>query len=390
MATISACNGKLLFDFRYLGVRVKEYTPVPETSENRRKLKSILDRIEAEILLGTFVYAKYFPNSRRLEKIKALENHRACSTSEMPTFGEFAEVWFSEKKPEWRTSYSVNIRQTLDKYLLSEFGGKQLSAISKADILAFRSELAELNGLKGKKLSPSRINHIMTPLRQVLAEASERYDFRSPYRNIKPLRVPRSEVEPFTLEEVARILTHVRPDFRAYYTVRFFAGLRTAEIDGLTWDAVDLGRRLILVKQALVSGEIVPTKTSGSFRMVQMSGPVYQALLEHREVMQGQNYVFCNSLGKPLRHNDVTKKVWYPLLALLGLKKRNPYQSRHTAATLWLAAGESPEWIARQMGHSTTEMLFRIYSRYVPNLTKNDGSAIEELLRGRFCAKDAS
>ena len=48
---------------------------------------------------------------------------------------------------------------------------------------------------------------------------------------------------------------------------------------------------------------------------------------------------------------------------------------RHTAATLWLAAGESPEWIATQMGHANTEMLFRVYSRYVPNLTRKDGSA---------------
>ena len=59
-------------------------------------------------------------------------------------------------------------------------------------------------------------------------------------------------------------------------------------------------------------------------------------------------------------------------------------EGRHTAATLWLAAGESPEWIARQMGHTTTEMLFRVYSRYVPNLTRQDGSAFDLLLQQRF------
>ena len=73
-------------------------------------------------------------------------------------------------------------------------------------------------------------------------------------------------------------------------------------------------------------------------------------------------------------------RVWYPLLRYLGLRKRRPYQTRHTAATLWLASGESPEWIARQMGHTTTEMLFRVYSRFVPNLTRQDGSAFERLL----------
>jgi integrase len=45
-----------------------------------------------------------------------------------------------------------------------------------------------------------------------------------------------------------------------------------------------------------------------------------------------------------------------------------------------LGAGENPEWIARQLGHATTEMLFRVYSRYVPNLTRRDGSAFERLL----------
>ena len=91
-------------------------------------------------------------------------------------------------------------------------------------------------------------------------------------------------------------------------------------------------------------------------------------------------FVFCNRLGTPLDHKNVTNRVWYPLLRHLNLKQRRPYQCRHTAAPLWLASGEAPEWIARQLGHTTTEMLFRVYSRYVPNLTRRDGSAFERLI----------
>ena len=57
--------------------------------------------------------------------------------------------------------------------------------------------------------------------------------------------------------------------------------------------------------------------------------------------------------------------------------------------TLWLAAGENPEWIARQMGHTTTEMLFRVYSRFVPNLTRQDGSAFDRLLQQQLDAERA-
>jgi integrase len=47
---------------------------------------------------------------------------------------------------------------------------------------------------------------------------------------------------------------------------------------------------------------------------------------------------------------------------------------------LWLASGENPQWIARQLGHGSTEMLFKVYARFVPNLTRQDGSAFERLL----------
>lgn len=45
-----------------------------------------------------------------------------------------------------------------------------------------------------------------------------------------------------------------------------------------------------------------------------------------------------------------------------------------------LAAGENPEWIARQLGHADVSMLVSTYSRFVPNLTRKDGSAFLGLL----------
>jgi len=91
-------------------------------------------------------------------------------------------------------------------------------------------------------------------------------------------------------------------------------------------------------------------------------------------------YVFCSGNGIPFSRHNFANRIWHPLLTQLNIKRRRPYQTRHTAATLWLASGENPEWIARQMGHTSTRMLFTTYSRYVPNLTRKDGSAFEQLL----------
>ena len=178
------------------------------------------------------------------------------------------------------------------------------------------------------------------------------------------------------------ILQTVREDYRNYYLVRFYTGMRTGEVDGLKWEFVDFQRREILIRETLIGGETEYTKTDGSQREIPMFGPVYDALKKQYEATgKLSKYVFCNREGKPLDHNNVTKRVWYPLLRALNLKKRRPYQTRHTAATLFLASGENPEWVARTLGHSTTEMLFKVYSRYVPNLTRQDGSAFERLIQ---------
>ena len=267
-------------------------------------------------------------------------------------------------------------------YLLPEFGTKAIHVIKKTDVLAFRSSLAKVTyGKANKHLSAARINSIMVPLGMILKEAAKRYKFDNPYYDIKALKQPKTDIQPLTLEEVWTFINGVREDYRHYYLVRFFTGMRTSEIDGLTWDNVDFNRREIVIKQALVKGKIVPPKTQESYRAIQMSPWVYDALKEQKEISyRRSDYVFCSHTGEPLDYNNVNKRIWHPTLKVLRLKKRNAYQTRHTAATLWLAAGESPEWIASQMGHSTTKMLFNTYSRYVPNMTRQDGSAFEALV----------
>jgi len=373
-------TNKLFFDFNYLGKRCREQTTLDNTAANRKKLERILEKIEAEITLGSFDYGRYFPDSPRAETLSKRALTAVGGYHATPLLRQFAETWFAEKEIEWRESQIVTVQGCLDRHILPALGHKEVGSITRAEILEFRASLAKVNTRSGKKLSASRINHIMTPLRMMLNEAADRYEFSSPYRGIKSLNVPRTDVEPFTLEEVQQIIQRVREDFRQYYTVRFFTGMRTGEIDGLIWENVDFGRRQILVHQALVRGQVVPTKTDGSFRSIDMSQPVFYALKAQSEVTGKTGLVFTTRKGTALSHVNVTKRVWYPLLEELGLRKRRPYQTRHTAATLWLAAGESPEWIARQMGHTTTEMLFRVYSRFVPNLTRQDGSAFERML----------
>lgn len=390
-------TGKLYLDFMFEGLRCREQTALPDTPANRKKCEALLQKVEAKILLGEFDYAEFFPGSRNLKKLAkagALSGTGRASnamadpeqeTDQSPLFPDFADLWLEENKIQWRASHLRNVESILESSLKPAFNNKRLTEITKANILAARNKLASRKGRAGNiQMAPKTINSHMAILRMILTEGAERFDFANPYRNIKPLKLKKVNIEPFSLHEVERITKYVRKDYQNYYLVRFYTGMRTGEIDGLKWEHVDFEKREILVRETLINGKTEYTKTDGSQREIPMFGPVYEALkAPHAATGKLSKFVFCNRLGEPLDHNNVTKRVWYPLLHALNLKKRRPYQTRHTAATLLLASGENPEWVARVLGHSSTEMLFKVYSRFIPNVTRMDGSAFERLIGSR-------
>lgn len=379
-------TGALFFDFIYRNVRCRELTTLKDTPENRRAMEKMNKKLDAEILLDRFDYASYFPTSSMLKKFKmadAATMSAECSgaTPTTPLFNNFAKDWLEENLVRWKRSYREMVEGIIEKYLVSKFGNVEVSHITKGDVLKFRSSLAKVSNGDKVGLSPDRINHIMTPLRMILNDAADRHNFITPCTGIKQLRVPRSDVHPFSLEEVNMFIANVRHDFRNYYIARFFTGMRTSEIDGLKWQYVDFKNRQIHIRETLVGGHLDGTKTIYSQRTIEMSTIVFNALQEQYELTSNiSRFVFCSRDGTPFQYSNVTNRVWYPTLQRLNLKKRTAYQTRHTTATFWLGAGENPEWIARQMGHSNTKMLFTIYSRFVPNLTRKDGSAFEKML----------
>lgn len=264
MASINERSGLLFFDFRYKGQRCREYTKLDDTLAHRKRMQKVLERIEAEITLGTFVYRNYFPASKKAgffdelnSKQQAMDGIKAEEQADLsPTFAEFTQTWLSEKKVEWRDSHHTAVIYALDAYALPAFGDKKVSDITKAEILQFRATLAKEPLRKGSPLKASTINKTMTPIRMILNEAAERYEFNSPFRGVKSLKIQRVDVEPFTLDEVNQFLACIRQDFHAYYTTRFFTGMRTGEIDGLQWKYVDFERRQILVRETVVNGDL--------------------------------------------------------------------------------------------------------------------------------------
>lgn len=393
-------NGLLFLDFYYRGVRCREQTALPDTAANRRIVQYLMNRISKEIKQGLFVYGATFPDSPRIVQFAAplsaiggtalaatggVAAPAVTSLPETPMFSDFSATWRKEMAPQWRRQHRISVDATFDAHLLTEFGDRPVGSITKADVLTFRAKLAELPGRSTPKLTPATINKTMGLLRQCLTEASERFATPDAFKGVKRLKGRRPDVKPFSLDEVEKIRATIRSDFRHYMTCRFFTGMRTGEINGLKWKYIDFEHEVIRIREVISAGEVEENaKTESSIRDIPMLPTVKDALLQHRETRDPDNeYVFTTREGNPIDAHNFANRIWYPLLRYLELEKRRPYQTRHTTATLMLASGENPEWIARLMGHANTQMLFTVYSRFVPNLTRQDGLAFTGLLNSR-------
>jgi integrase len=288
-----------------------------------------------------------------------------------PVYGEVAEQWIQIKKREIRSSTLIDYRSAMNAHVLPKMGNIPMREIGYLEIQKL---------ISGMKCSGKRLKNVLTPVREVFkfAQLAGIID-KNPMDLIKSPKIHKPEINPLSMEEVKLFLENVHPDYKNFFTVAFFTGMRFGEMCVLKWRNVDFAHGVIKVRETRVNGEELPPKTSRSVRDVNMLAPVIEALREQRKRTMGRSeYVFLNQHGRPLSVKWVHAYIWRPALEKAGLRRRRLYETRHTFATLMLDAGELPGWVQRMMGHETLQMIHERYYSYIKNYQRADGSAFME------------
>ncbi|HET6751988.1 MAG TPA: tyrosine-type recombinase/integrase, partial [Actinomycetes bacterium] len=77
-------------------------------------------------------------------------------------------------------------------------------------------------------------------------------------------------------------------------------------------------------------------------------------------------YVFTAPEGGPLRVNAFRTRAWRPAAAAAGLGELRIHDLRHTAVSLWVAAGASPKEVAARAGHTSVRTVLDVYGGLYP------------------------
>jgi integrase len=386
MASFHSKDGYLYVDFRWRGLRFREATRLRDSVENRAQIRRTVRQIDGEIAARTFDYLLWFPQGRRAALFAAPES------ATPPLYRDYVKKWLDDKQARLGAGTAYDWQRIVESRLIPTFGSYQVSEIDvemiEGLIAALKRGAAPVPPAPDtkdrrrkprdpKKLSNRRVNIILKVLRQSLDRAvAKGWLPDNPARRIDLLREEKPEIEPLSLTEVKTFLCSGLndEDSRHYFRVAFFSGLRPGEEIGLQWNDIDWQRKMICVRRSIGRFGKGPTKTVESKRDVGMLPIVEQALRARRAASKLQStWVFANRDGGPLDITNLRERVWRPALRQAKLRARTLYQTRHTFATLMLELGESPGWVASQLGHTNAEMVYRRYHRFIPNLRGRDG-----------------
>jgi integrase len=347
--------------FSYRGVQCRETLKLEPTKANLKYAERLRGEIINAISLGTFNYADYFPNSRRAR----LFGHVVLKA----TVGELLQEYMAIAEKTLEASTYNGYRKVCEAHLYPTFGKIPIRDLSSVIIR---------NWVTGLNLTVKTVRNIIIPLRNMLDQAlNDAIIERNPLDRLvlskllnKKTSQSNWEVDPFNQEEIKAILSVAAGQAKNLFQFAFFAGLRTSELIALEWDDIDWLKGLVRVSRAVVLKQEKGTKTKSGVRDVLLLPPAMEALENQKAYtfLEGKRVFYNPRTNTPWETDgQIRKTCWAYILKKAGVRYRNPYQTRHTYASMMLSAGENSLWVATQMGHKDTEMIIKHYGRWIPD-----------------------
>ncbi len=389
---ITEHNGSLRVQFKVPGKAraIRKSLGYGLTEKNLINAKLTLDSIKRDIANGLFAFdeerfwSTHFPTSS--------SNGGSTVT---------VERCFNNYIDEHNSTLSDSVRDKLNTALnwLShhKLANKPLRELTKTILKNVRKKTVE--GNKSQKFAGcavSTVNEYSQTVSKVLNYAVEEgYIKTNPMKDVPKLVKDNFSLvyedrylRPFTLQELQSLLDviHIH-ETKLMVKLLAWTGIRHGELKALAWEDVDFENNRIFVRFNITrKANLKGTKTD-NYRVVELLPAAREVLEEMFEITASVpakdekiNYkhgkyefvsrrrVFLSRGNQPYRRPELTTspKQWEKWLRQAKVPYRQPYQLRHTYASRLLTAGCDKTWLAGQMGHRNTNMIGKIYGKWIP------------------------
>lgn len=345
-------NGSIQLKFSLAGKRYS-FNPIPGADFNvprdLNQANAIATKISNDILAG------YFDST--------LERYRIATKQEpnKPKPHLLLDLWDS-----WVDSLDLAPATKADHY-----------EMLRRMLVKTQPKLEDLSWLTVAPIAPSTFNKRLGYLKACFKWAiAQGFLNANPCDRIKTRKQTSSNIKPFNIEEIARIVKccdQVAPHYSPFIQFLFQTGCRLSEAIGLRWGQVDLGQGVLTISESLSKDRtgngytrIRKETKSGSVRQLLMTDTLKQLLMELKTAdrMPDDALVFKTVKGCVIDSGNF-RSLWRKVLKEAGVSYRRIHIIRHTTLSMAIAQGTALTGVAYIAGHKNTRMVIETYGHLI-------------------------
>lgn len=295
-------------------------------------------------------------------------------------FKKVCDEWLNYKKDKIKITTYYGVEKATKKYIYKYFCNFKLHDIKIHSLQEWKSILIKSN------LSVSRINSIITFLKEILTYSNIYYNFDIKVANYlvkirddSPIKNDTSKENYWTYDEYNQFIVNVDD---SYYSLIFkflyYTGVRLGELRALNWNDIDFTKKTLSItksmsKESFQKGSIIVSpKTKNSIRTLDLSDNLINELLERKKEQQkiyGFNdnwYIFggFQYLAITTLRNKLDKYI-----KIANVKRITIHGFRHSHVSLLVDIGCDFKDVAERIG-DTVKMVQETYYHMFPEKKK--------------------